>query len=285
VVPLTKPLGESRCLVRDGATIEYFTRGDGPAVLLLGMIRPASDFNSLVTRLNDAGWRTLAVHLPGIGRSRRRLRPPATLWDFADDLLSVLEDAGVPQTARVHLVGMAIGNRLARAFATRHPQRTASVSLLAAGWKDRGWPPASFILKYLVLLLPGLSVNARRAILESMLCVRRNVLPDDFCGRAPLRATLQQSRAVLRTDSRQWWGAGSAPMLVLQGEQDLAAPAKYAVDLQREFPDRVELHLIPQAGHALVYDQPHIVNELVLKFLAKQQSALSGEAAVLQRAE
>uniref|UniRef100_A0A7C2JZR7 Alpha/beta hydrolase n=1 Tax=Schlesneria paludicola TaxID=360056 RepID=A0A7C2JZR7_9PLAN len=271
--PNCQPLGEPHCVQHADGVIEYFSRGSGPTVVLLGMIRPASDYNALVRGLNDAGFRTLAVHLPGIGRSERRLRSRPTLWDFADDLTRVLADARVPADERVHLVGMAIGNRLARAFATRHAARTASVTLLAAGGKHRGWPPLSIIGGYLLLMLPGLSLKVRRKILEGMFCARRNVLPDDFCGRPPLRATLQQSGAVIRTDSREWWAGGRSPMLVLQGQEDRAAPAAYAVDLQREFPDRVELHLIPEAGHALLFDQPEVVTEHVIRFLNSQRSS------------
>jgi pimeloyl-ACP methyl ester carboxylesterase len=264
------PLGESRRAWFAEGTVEYFASGAGPAVLLLpALARSAVEFNPLVMRLNEAGFRTLAVHFPGIGRSRRRFRPRATLWDYADDLVRVLDDAGVPERERVHVVGRGLGNRVARAFATRHGERTAGLVLLAAGGKHRTRPPLSAMLRTLVLQAPGLPLTVRRSLLEPMLCARRGVLPESFCRRQPLRALLQQSGAARRTDAREWWSAGHAPMLVVQGEDDRIAPPAFAMELAREFPDRVQLKLLPDAGHALLYDRPDEVIAEVLRFLRR----------------
>lgn len=263
----SQPRGESRCVNFAAGTLEYYLSGAGPAVLLLpALARSVLEFDSLVERLNTAGFRTLAVQLPGIGRSRLR-RNWSTLWDYADDLIEVLAHAGVEPNERVHLLGRGLGNRLARAFASRHPARTASLVLLAAGGKHRSRPPFKAVLFSILLQLPGLPLRLRRSMLESMLCARRRVLPESFCQRQPLFAMLQQSGTVRRTDARAWWSAANAPMLVLQGEGDQVAPPSFASDLAREFPDRVELHLIPNAGHALLFDQPEAVIEHVVRFL------------------
>jgi len=265
------PPGETRCVQRGTAVIEYFSRGSGSTVVLIGMLKPVWHFDPLIARLNDAGRRTLTVHLPGIGQSRRRFRPRPTLWDFADDLQAVLADAGVPSDERVDVVGMAIGNRVARAFATRHAARTDRLVLLAAGGKGRGWPPLRMIVGYALLMLPGLPLRARRAILEPLWSARRNVLPDEYCHRPPRRATLVLSAAVRRTDSRLWWAGGAGPMLVVQGERDIVANPQHARDLKQEFPDRVQLEMIPNGGHALLYDCPDVVIGHVMTFLQSQR--------------
>jgi pimeloyl-ACP methyl ester carboxylesterase len=271
-VPETdRPLGEIRSVVRDDWAVEYVTSGAGPTVVLLpALAGSVREFNPLVARLNGAGYRTLGVHFTGVGQSRRPFRPRPTLFDFADDVRQVLAHAGVPDSARVCVVGRALGNRVARAFASRHPARTAAVVLLAAGGKYRARPRIGMMLRYLWLQCPWLSRSQRRRILESLLCVHRNVLPDYACERPRLRAVLRQSGAARRTDWRQWWGAGQAPLLVIQGTDDRIADPQFARDLQQEFPDRVQLELVPECGHSLLFDQPERVMDRILTFLSEQ---------------
>jgi pimeloyl-ACP methyl ester carboxylesterase len=265
-----RPLGEHRCARHGAVTIEYFSAGQGPTVVLLpALAGDVREFDPLAARLNAAGYRTLAIHQAGIGLSRRPFRPRPTLLDFAEDVLHVLNDAGVPATERVFVLGRGLGNRIARAFGSRHTDRTAGIILLAAGGKRRGRPARGVMRRYLWLQMPWLTLSQRRRVLESFLCVRRHVVPDFACVRPPLMAFLRQSGAARLTDWRDWWAGGTAPLLVLQGEQDQVADPQFARDLQQEFPERVQLELISNAGHGLLYDAPEAVIERVETFLAK----------------
>jgi pimeloyl-ACP methyl ester carboxylesterase len=264
-----RPLGECRCARHGNVTIEYFTAGQGPTVVLLpALAGEVREFDPLVERLNAVGYRTLAIHQTGIGQSHRPFRPRPTLFDFAEDVLHVLNDAGVSQTERVFVLGRGLGNRIARAFGSWHNDRTAGIVLLAAGGKLRGRPSPGVMRRYLLLQMPWLTLSQRRRLLESFLCIRQNVVPDFACIRPPLTAFLRQSGAARLTDWRGWWSGGTAPLLVLQGEQDQVADPQFARDLQQEFPDRVHLEMIPNAGHGLMYDCPEAVIERVEKFLS-----------------
>lgn len=265
-------LGKRERVTSGSAVVEYYSRGLGPVVLLLpALATPASQFNSLVEALNDSGFRTLAVELPGMGASSRGPGDQGSLLDYADDLVAVLESAGVERGQPVHLIGRALGNRVARAFASRHPERTASVVLLAAGGKDRGRPRLGIIARYLLLQIPGLTLGIRRRILESLLCRKRNVLPAEACVRPPLEAVRTQARAAKHTDWRAWWSGGKAQMLVIQGKCDRIAPPQRAIDLQEEYPERVQVRLVEEAGHALLYDSPETVISLIVGFLESRK--------------
>lgn len=265
------PIGERRCARRGHVAVEYFISGRGPTVVMLpALASTVEEFNPLANALVAAGFRTLGVHFVGIGASQRPRRPRATLDDFADDIVLAIEDAGLPAAERVCLLGRALGNRVARVFATRWPARTAGVVLLAAGSERRGRGGLAALGRYLKLQWPWLSLASRRRLLESLLCMRRDVLPEGVCQRPPLRAFLPQASAARRSDWRVWRGGGTAPMLVLQGEQDLVADPQLARDLQRDFPNRVQLEMIPNAGHGLLFDAPEIVTDRVLKFVRLQ---------------
>ena len=56
-------------------------------------------------------------------------------------------------------------------------------------------------------------------------------------------------------------------MLVVQGTEDVVAVPENAKRLAAEFPDRVVLVEISNAGHALLPEQPELVEKAVLAYL------------------
>ena len=70
-----------------------------------------------------------------------------------------------------------------------------------------------------------------------------------------------------RTSLKEWWAGGSAPMLVVQGTEDVVALPENAKRLAAEFPERVTLVEIPHAGHALLPEQPEQVERAILAYL------------------
>ncbi len=69
--------------------------------------------------------------------------------------------------------------------------------------------------------------------------------------------------------SEDWTGGGSAPMLILQGKEDKAAPVKNAVQMKEEYPNRVTLHIVPDAGHAMLAEQPKFIIDHVIPYLRR----------------
>jgi pimeloyl-ACP methyl ester carboxylesterase len=71
------------------------------------------------------------------------------------------------------------------------------------------------------------------------------------------------------TPLASWWGAGRAPMLVIQGLQDALALPENGRSLKIEFGDRVTLVELDGAGHALLPEQPEIIAKTVLAYIAR----------------
>ncbi|MGH7293534.1 MAG: alpha/beta fold hydrolase, partial [Polyangiaceae bacterium] len=91
---------------RAGRAVDYEVRGDGARAVLLAhnLFTDRSVFEAHAERLS-ARCRVIALYLRGHGASE----PPAgpyTARDLGDDLLAVLDAAGV---ARASLVGVSIG--------------------------------------------------------------------------------------------------------------------------------------------------------------------------------
>jgi pimeloyl-ACP methyl ester carboxylesterase len=261
-------IGASKLARRADVRIEYHDRGRGEAVVLLASLaRPASDFNELVANLNDAGFRTLAIEARGIGWSTGAgLFGARTFHDLAADIADVLEHAGFAAAERVHVVGHAFGNRVARTFAMDYPRRVQTLTLVAAGGQAR--IPFRIQGALLVATAGFLPDGMREREMRRAFFAEGNEIPDHWKVGWNFPAGLAQIRANASTRSEEFWRGGDAPMLILQGEEDPVAPPEAAgAALAAEFPERVTLVRIPGASHALLPERPEQIHEAVITFL------------------
>ena len=55
---------------------------------------------------------------------------------------------------------------------------------------------------------------------------------------------------------------------MIVGEEDILKPRKYSEIIVREIP-QAEFAVVPNAGHAVLWERPDLFNSLILGFLAK----------------
>ena len=67
-----------------------------------------------------------------------------------------------------------------------------------------------------------------------------------------------------------WWSAGTAPLLVIQGLDDEAAPPGNGHALREQFGERVQVIDLPRAGHFLLLEQPEAVTRAVAEFVGSR---------------
>jgi pimeloyl-ACP methyl ester carboxylesterase len=246
----------------DGVTIGFWTSGESEdsVVLLPSLGRSGRDFYDLSRTLAEAGFRAVALDLRGVGESTGPLRG-LTLHDLAADVAALVEAL---DCRAVHVVGHAFGNRVARCLAADHPGLVRSVVLLAAGGLVEPEPQARVDgLRCFQLNLPDAErLDAIRAGFfapSSDPTVWRD-------GWWPSGAAAQETanRATPRED---WWEAGSAPLLVIQGLDDRIAPPANGYALKETLGDRVQLVDLADAGHALLPEQPEAIAEAIIAFL------------------
>ncbi len=261
-----------------GRSIVYYERrpASGPAapvpvLLLASFARSVADFNELTASLAAAGYRTIAVESRGIGGSGGGGPGQSlTLHDLADDLETVIDGLGpdVVPTGRVHLVGHAFGNRVVRTFAKDRPERVESVTLIAAGGLVPIAPAIRRALERSVASFLPWSI--REEALRLAFFSKGSPIPDDWVGGWWLWGGFVQQVATASTSSDEFWDAGSARMLVLQAEDDtIAPPEDSGLRLLAAYPERVELVMVPDAGHALLPEQAARIRGALLDFLAR----------------
>ena len=63
-------------------------------------------------------------------------------------------------------------------------------------------------------------------------------------------------------------------MLILNGEYDVAAPLENATYMKKTYPDRVTLSKVPNAGHAMLTEQPEFIAEHMISYLSQHPVVL-----------
>ena len=250
-----------RKLVRRGSIhVEYYAQGSGPLVVLLPSLgRGAEDFAAISPRLAQA-CRVLTPQPRGIGASQG-LMAGVTLHDYAGDVALVIENEGGGPAV---IAGHAFGNFVARATATDRPDLVRAVALLGA---THVWPVPPDVRES-ITRSSDLSLPEE----ERLRHLRHAFFAPDSDARVWLTgwhpAVKKAQRAATdATPQAEWWQAGNVPILDVQPENDVMIPPESALRYREEFGERVSIACIPNAGHALLPEQPEAVALALLGFL------------------
>ena len=239
-------------------TLEVLVRGSGPLVVLIPSLgRGASDFDDLAGRIASAGFMAVAINPRGVGRS---VGPdPRDLADCGQDVAEVIGQLSPAAPAAV--IGHAFGNRVARATAALHPERVSLPILLAAGGQS---PPAAVASKALRDVFDEtLSPEAHLAAVRTAFFAAGNA-PEVWRGGWYSAVARAQQAALRATPPDSWTGAGSAPILIVQAEDDVIAPPANAEALKRAYPARVSVRMLAHAGHAMLPELPEQIAEIII---------------------
>jgi pimeloyl-ACP methyl ester carboxylesterase len=229
------------------------------------MGRPAEDLDPLAGRLAAAGWRVLQPDPRGLGGSTGPLSN-LTLHDFARDVAAVIEQAAA---GRAVVIGHGFGNRIARTVAADRPDLVEEVVVLGCSGKVG---PSPEIAEAIALAQDS---GTPRRIREQAAQVAwfgpgGDASPWlDGWSEALIKASLEASAA---TPTAAWWSAGSAPVLIVQGAEDVSAPPGNGHLLRDEIGGRATLVDLPALGHALPVEDPDAVGAVVVDWL-KRRSA------------
>lgn len=247
-------------VTRDGVKIELIAEGRGPLIVLLPSLgRDSEEFDPLAAQIAAAGFRVLRPQPRGFGRSAGPMEN-LTLHDYARDVATVIEHENAGPAI---VAGHAFGHFVAKMTAVDYPKLVRAVVLIAAAQKKadpvvRGWlniatdnsQPESRRIEYLqkVFFAPG--HDPRVWLTGFHPAVQR--------GEENARDTTAQ---------KEYWSAGSAPLLDIQAEYDPFRPRSTSNELVQEFgAQRVTVVVIPNASHALPLEQPRAVSDAIVAY-------------------
>ena len=252
---------QTRFVQSEGATIEIFTVGEGPWLVMLPSLgRGVEDMEEVAHRIAQQGFSVCLPNPRGIGRSAGPMQK-LTLDDLAEDVIQVIRTL---THQPVFIAGHAFGNWVSRNVATRASDRIQGVILIAAAHNTIRPELAQHINTCMDMRL---SDEVRLASLQAAFFAPGHDARDWLSGWHPDVARMQRE-ASQACPRHRWWQAGSAPILDLQAEQDPFAPIASAKDLAKELgADRVEVLRIQDASHALIPEQPEAVSHGIIQFM------------------
>ncbi len=278
-----------------GYTIRYTVKGSGrPLVLIHGFGAAIGHWRQNIPVLAEAGYRVFALDLLGFGGSDKpQLDYSLDLWE------ELLHDFWTEQIQEPAVfVGNSIGALLSLMLLADHPKMAAGAVLInaAGGLNHRPEelnPPLRFVMgafSQLVssnLLGPFLFEQVRRKsrIRSSLQQVYRdhtaitdeliNIIYEPSCDPGAQKVFASILTAPPGPSPAELMPRVAQPLLIVWGEADPWTPiagAKLYQELAEQEPERVQFRAIANAGHCPHDEYPDTVNQLILAWLASQQS-------------
>ena len=251
----------TRTISHDAVTLRVLDQGHGPCVMMIPSLgRGAGDFDDLAGRVAAAGYRVLRLQPRGIGGSTGPMSGLA-MRDLASDVAHAITGSG--EHACV-VLGHADGNRVARATAAYFPDTVSAVILLAAGGKVKPDTEAWTALR--AVFDDKLSPAEHLKDVQTAFFAPGNDPAVWRDGWYPQTAEMERVAATV-TPVDDWWTAGSAPVLVIQANQDRIAPPQNADLLKADIGARAAVVRIDGAGHAMLPEQPDAIARAVIAYL------------------
>ncbi|MGW2334135.1 bifunctional 3-oxoadipate enol-lactonase/4-carboxymuconolactone decarboxylase PcaDC [Streptomyces sp. NPDC001685] len=246
-------------------TLQY--RFDGPEeapVLILGPSLGTTwhMWDRQVPELTQQ-WRVFRFDLPGHGGAPAH--PAGSVTDLAERLLATLDGLGVQ---RFGYAGCALGGAVGIELALRHPERVASLALIAAS--PRFGTADEFRQRGVIVRSNGLDPIARTspdrwftsgfaaaqpAITEWAVQMVRTTDPGCY---------IAACEALASFDVRPQLAGVTVPTLVLVGSDDQVTGPAEARTLVAGIPD-ARLAVVPGASHLVPVEQPAAVTDLLVR--------------------
>jgi pimeloyl-ACP methyl ester carboxylesterase len=263
----------------DGVRIHYQEAGDenAPAIILIhGFISSTLIWSGTFLPLADAGFRVIAIDLPGFGYSDKPADARYTIDSQAHAVVSLMDRLGI-DTATI--VGASYGGAIAATIALDYPERVDRLVLVGAVTSDE--PKKKLLLRVVQIPIVGdiatpLFLGSRwvlRARMEE--AYRRLGQPlDEHMVRARhhLLETANMQRAMIRTVRR--WNANRIqrqaplirqPTLLVWGEADSHIPLSEGFRLRDAIPN-ARLIVFRNCGHLPPAEYPEKFVEVVAEF-------------------
>lgn len=233
------------CAASHGATLYYEVTGEGlPLVLLHGNGEDSSYFEHQVPVFSQH-YQVIAIDTRAHGRSTRG-NAPLDFYLFADDVIAVLDDLGLP---KAHILGFSDGGNIALHTVLRYPDRVLSIIADGANLYPSGQLP---------------EIQAHQKEKYALLCEKAKADPA-YQTKAEIYGLMIHHPNLTFTMLSQI----HTPALILAGEHDMIEPAH--TQGIADAIEGAELFIVAEGDHFIAAKMPDVFNALVLDFLHAQE--------------
>jgi 3-oxoadipate enol-lactonase len=262
-------------------TVELYYELDGggtdTVALINGIGMTVQSWQPIRERFIANGYRCLLHDCRGQLRSGKPAQSPYSMELHTADFLSLLDALDIE---RAHLVGTSYGSEIGMVFAFAHPERTASLTVIAGvseldslmraaadSWAvaaDCGAVP--FFRCMLPWAYSSEFLARNRQLLNAQEEAMTRLPPDYFA------AFKRLVDAFLQLDITGDLKRIRCPTLVVSAEKDLIKGPPFGRMIHDNIAES-EFEVIPGAGHAVVLEQPDLVATRVIDFLDRHPVA------------
>ena len=254
----------TRELVRhDNVAIEVIAEGRGPLIVMLPSLgRDSEEFDPTAERIARAGFRVLRPQPRGYGRSAGPMEN-LTLHDLARDVAAVIERENAGPAI---IAGHAFGHFVAKMTAVDFPKLVRGVILIGAAQKN----PDPAVQQSVAIATDPTQPEAER--LKHLKIVFFAPGNDARLWLTGFHSNVRAAEIIARdaTPQKEYYAAGSVPLLDIQGENDPYKPHSATNELIDEFgAKRVSVVRVPRAAHAIIVERPDAVADAVIAWSRK----------------
>jgi 3-oxoadipate enol-lactonase len=256
----------------EGVRLVYEEAGSGdPLLFVQGLGYDRNGFGPLPSLL-AADFRVLRFDNRGVGDSD--VPPgPYSVAQMADDAVAILDAAGIE---RAHVLGVSLGGYIAQEIALTHSARVRKLVLVstAPGGPNQYPMPArgldAFTRFPLMERDAGLRLMVENSLGDHAVRERPELVDEVYAyrlERAPTIAGWQaQAFAGAAFDVYDRIPAITAPTLVIHGTADTVVDPRNAELLAERIPG-ARVHLIPDRGHLVIWQEGELIAPVVKEFL------------------
>lgn len=229
-----------------------------PLILIHGAGGSFLSWHPYLRRLE--GQTVCTLDLPGHGESRGAGRQ--SVREYAGDVLQFMKENGIQKPV---IAGHSMGGAIALTLVLDDPESLSGIVLLGTGAKLRVSPlilekagnPDTFAEAVKLVNDYSFSPNAPKDLLR---------LSNDNMSKGTPQTLLGDFLACDAFDEIARINAVRLPTLILCGTLDVMTPPKFSKLLAEQIPG-ARLHMIQEAGHMVMLEQPEIVAGLLKDFL------------------
>ena len=262
ITSLTAQVGNS--------TFSYSQVGNGRSILLLhGLFASSEQWNTIMCRLSEVGYRAIAPDLPGYGKSNGFTLRDYALENQAKLLHELMEKLGIKS---FDLAGSSMGGAIAQLYAQRYPTQVRSLAFIGSPLGIVNWAN-SFKEAIFKGINPFIPITKEQFALEiSLLFFTPPTIPDsvvaekvtDYITRN--RHYQQVWDIVNLYDDIYQCVPTQIPTFIIWGKEDKIYDISGANQLQECIAGSQAIQL-PKAGHLLLIENADEVASKYLRFL------------------
>lgn len=239
-------------------------QGEGPRVVLLPSLgRGAGDFDDLSDRLAKAGYCVLRPEPRGLIGDKGAL-DGVTLDHFAEDVAAVIDAFDGPAV----VIGHDFGGQVAQMVSYLYPDLVSSLVLLAAPGPVPAKPEPATALRR--VFIRELSDEEHLEAVALALFADGNDPVVWVNGWYPSLA-FAQAEAERHMPPEELWSRLRRETLVVQPADDLVVVPENAERMATHLGDLVSVVTVPNAGHALLPEQPEALAAAILAWLRSRR--------------